>query len=144
MNVRFGGLPPLKSLTLPVGALGVPASAVAVQPVIGALRAQRARQRERLAGLAMATEQLHRATQAEQRVVVRGRLRGHGVELGGGAFIAARVEQGPPERLANRSLLRLPVARFAERHDRRLVVAVLEQLAAALVQVIHAFHGRPF
>ena len=44
--------------------------------VVLALGAQRARQRERLAGLAMAPQQLHRAAEAEQRVVVGRRARG--------------------------------------------------------------------
>src|SRR5438552_2806069 len=45
-------------------------------------------------------------------------------------------------RRADRSLLGLQIACFAQRHDRRLVVAVVEQLTAALVEVVHALHAR--
>ena len=108
--------------------------------VIGALGCQRAGQRERLAGLTVASEQLHRATQAEQCVVVGGRAGGHRVELGGGAFIVLRMEKRPPERLADRGLVGLQIARLAQRHDRGLVVAVVEQLAAAPIEVVDAVH----
>src|SRR5207244_5634992 len=89
--------------------------AIAIEAVVGALGTQRARQRQRLAGLAVAPEQLHRAAQAEQGVVVRGRAVGDGVELRGGARVVARMKERPPERLADGRLLRLEVARAAER-----------------------------
>ena len=91
-----------------------------------------------MAGLAVAAEQLHRATEAEERVVVGGRCRGDRLELGRGALIALRVEQRASERLADRGLVGLEVTGSAQRHDRRLVVAVLEQLAAAPVEVVEA------
>src|SRR6476660_6051278 len=122
----------------------VAARAIAINAVVLSFGTQRTGQRERLAGLAMAPEQLHRAAEAEQRVVVRGRAGGDRLELLRGAVVAAGMKQRPAERLADRGLLRLAVAGLAERHDRRLVVAVVEQLAAALVQVVHAFHGGPF
>src|SRR5256714_14172418 len=124
-----------------LGAVGVAASAITVQPVILALRSQRAGQRERLTGLAMAAEQLHRAPEAKQRIVVCGRTIGHGVELRRGARIVARVKERAAKRLADRSLLGLEVPRFAQWDDRRLVVAVLEQRTATLVEVIDALHG---
>ncbi len=83
---------------------------------------------------------LHRAPEAEQRVVVGGRPRGDRLELRGGALVALRVEQRAPERLADGGLVGLEVARFAQRHDRRLVVAVVEQLTATLVEVVDALH----
>src|ERR1700682_1245397 len=122
------------------GAMCVTTRAIPVEPVVLALGTQGAGQRQRLASLVVASEQLHRAAEAEQRVVVGGRLGGHGVELGRGTLVTARMEQRAPERLANRGLLRLQVPRFAERHDRRLIVAVAKQLATTLVEVIHALH----
>src|ERR1700730_12585094 len=122
------------------GGMRVTACAIPVDPVVLALGTQRASQRQRLTGLAVASEQLHRAAKAEQRVVVGRGPGGHSVELRRGAFVAARMEQRPSERLADRGLLRLQVPRFAERHDRRLIVAVAKQLAATLVEVIHALH----
>src|ERR1700720_1615023 len=53
------------------GAVRVAACAIAIDAIVLALGTQRARQRKWLAGLAVAPEQLHRAAQAEQRVVVR-------------------------------------------------------------------------
>src|SRR2546423_15486137 len=137
-----GGLEPRAGDRLRwLGAVRVAASAIAVQPVILALRSQRAGQREWLTGLAMAAEQLHRAPEAKQRVVVGGRMIGHGVELRRGARVVARMKERAAERLAGRRLLRLEVPRFAQRDDRRLVVAVLEQRTATLVEVIDALHG---
>src|SRR6202043_3984461 len=66
---------------------------------------------------------------------------GDGVELRRGAFIAAGVKQRSPERLADRGLLRLEITGFAQRHDRRLIVAVVEQRTAALVEGVHALHA---
>src|ERR1700690_4390478 len=107
----------------------VPAGAIAGAPVVVALGAQRAGQRERLTGLAMAPEQLHRAPEAEQRVVVGGGPCGDSLELGGGVRVALRVKQRPSERLADRVLVGLEFARPAQRDDRGLVIAVVEQLA---------------
>src|SRR4051794_37460125 len=114
--------------------------AVPVEAVVLALRTQRARERKRLAGLAVAAELLHRSSQAEQRVVVRRRVRCDRPELLGGPFVALCVEQRAAERLADRGLVGLEVARFAQRDDRGLVVTVLEQLTAAPVELVHAVH----
>src|SRR5665213_1040308 len=89
------------------GPLRIAPCTISVQPVIRALGSQRARQSQVLACLAMASEQLHRASQTEQRIVVGGRARGHRLELGGGSFVALRVEQRPSERLADRLLVGL-------------------------------------
>src|SRR5207245_1318837 len=53
-----------------------------------------------------------------------------------------RGEDHVERALADRGLLRLQVARSAERHDRRLVVAVVEQIAAAPVELVDAVHAR--
>ncbi len=58
-------------------------------------------------------------------------------------LVALGVKQRTPERLADRGLVGLQVARPAQRHDRGLVVAVVEQLAAALIEVIDAVHSLP-
>src|ERR1019366_625017 len=123
---------------------GITASTIAVQPVVGPLGAQRARQGQRRAGLPMASEQLHGAPEAEQRVVVRGRPLSDRLELPSGGCVAPRVKQRPTERLADGGLLRLQVPRFLKRHRRRLVVAMVEQLTAALVEVVHALHPEHF
>src|ERR1700727_1831633 len=113
--------------------MGIAARAVTIDAVVGALRAQRAGKRQRLTGLAVTAQQLHRSSQTELGVVIRRRLRGDGLELGRRALVALGVEQRSAEQLADRVLVRIEIARFAERDDRRLVIAVLEQLAAALV-----------
>src|SRR5947209_1967197 len=95
-----------------------PTTSASSTSMSGSLWAQRAGQRERLAGLAMTAEQLHRAAEAEERVVVGGRPGGDRLELLGGAFVAARVEQRTAERLADRGLVGLEVACFAQGHDR--------------------------
>src|SRR5205085_421665 len=118
----------------------VAARAVAVEAVILALGAQRARQCERLAGLVMAAQLLHRAPQAEQRVVVRGRPRRNGLELLRGVFVAPGMKQGATQGLTDGSLVGLHVAGFAERHDGCLMVAVGKQVAATLVEVIDTVH----
>src|SRR6476646_5439051 len=125
-------------------AMGVATRAIAVHAVVLPLRAQRAGERERLARLAVAAEQLHRATEAEKRVVVGRRLTGDGLELRRSALVAARMKQRAAERLADGRLPRLQMAGTAEGHDRSLIVAALQQLAAALVEVVDAVHGRPF
>src|ERR1700692_4539339 len=63
------------------GAFGVAPSAVPVEAIVGPLGRQRTGQRERLTRLAVAPHQLHRATEAEQRVVVGRRLFGERPEL---------------------------------------------------------------
>ena len=64
-----------------------------------------------MARLLVAPQLLHRAPQAEQRVVVGGRLRGDRAELHGGSLVALRVEQRAAERLADRGLVGLLLAR---------------------------------
>src|SRR5205823_14363310 len=125
-------------------AVGVTTRTITVQAVVLALGTQRARERERLARLAMAAEQLHRATEAEERVVVGRRLARYRLELRRGALIAARMKQRAAECLADGCLPRLEIAGPAQRYDRGLVVAALQQLAATLVEVVDAVHGRPF
>src|SRR5664279_2179859 len=123
------------------GAVRITPRAIAIDAIVLALGTQRARQSQRLAGLAVAPQQLHRAAEAEQRVVVGRRVRGDRLELLRSALVVLRVKQRTAQRLADRGLVGLQVAGFAQRHDRRLVVAVLEQLTAPLVQVIEAFHS---
>ena len=74
----------------------------------------------------VAAELLHRAAQAEERIVVRGRSRGHRLELFGSTPVVLGVEQRPAERLANRGLRRLELSGTAEWHDRGKVVAVIQ------------------
>ena len=57
----------------------------------------------------MAPEQLHRATEAEERVVVGWRARRDRLELRRGALVALRVEQRASQRLADRGLVGLQV-----------------------------------
>ena len=124
---------------------GVAARTFAVQPVVGALGGQRAGQRERLAGLAVASRA---AASSGPGRTARSRwwacCEATASELRGGAFVALGVKQRAPERLADRGLVGLEVARLAQRHDRGLVVAVVEQLAAPLVEVVDALHRTQF
>jgi len=95
--------------------VGVTTRTVTVQAVVLALGTQRARERERLARLAMAAKQLHRATEAEERVVVGRRLARDRLELRRGALIAARMKQRAAECLADGCLPRLEIAGPAQR-----------------------------
>ena len=92
-RMRAGHLSPAGRACDALRRVRVAPGAVAIDAVVLALRAQRAGQRERLAGLAVAPQQLHRAAQAEQRVVVGRRVRGDRLELLGRALVALRVKQ---------------------------------------------------
>src|SRR4051794_8402005 len=104
----------------------VAARAVPVFPVVRAVRAQAAGERERIARLRVAALQLQRAAEAEQRVVVRRRALDHGLELLLGLAEATGAEQGAAERLAHRGLVRLQVARPLQRDGGGVAVAVLQ------------------
>src|SRR5665213_79859 len=116
------------------------AGTVLVKAIVLALGAQRACKRQGIAGLSMAAEQLQRTAEAEEGVVVGGSSRGDRPELLGGACVALRMEQRPSQRLTNRRLIRFEISRFAQGHDRRLVVTVLEQLSSALIEVVDTLH----
>src|SRR3954468_4186937 len=88
----------------------------------------------------MAAQELQRAPQAEQRVVVRRRVLDDLAELLGGLAVAARAEQRAAERLADGGLVRLEVARARERHGRGVEVAVLEQAGAVSEELVRAVH----
>src|SRR5687767_1836192 len=91
---------------------------IPVVAVVAAVRAQVRGERQRVAGLGVPAEELERAAQAEQRVVVRRRLLDHRLELGGRLLVALRAEQRPAQRLADRRLVRLEVACAGERDCR--------------------------
>src|SRR3712207_8221794 len=90
--------------------------------------------------LGVAAEELEGAAEAEQRVVVGRRARDDGVELVRRLLVALRVEVRAPERLADRRLVGLPVARLREGHGGLVVVAGLQQRHAALEQVVDVGH----
>src|SRR5215207_1709989 len=111
-----------------------------VLAVVGALRTQARRQRQRLARLGVATLQLQRAAEAEEREVVGRRALDDRLELGGGLAVAAREEQRAAERLADRVLVGLEVAGAREGHHGGVEVAVVEQSRAAHEEVVGAVH----
>src|SRR5690349_9524581 len=94
---------------------GALARAVAIDRVVASSGVHVRRQRERLAGLPVAPELHEAAAEAEERVVVRGRALDHRLELHAGGLVVARAVEGPAERLADRGLLRVQVARLRER-----------------------------
>src|SRR5579875_2145869 len=109
---------------------------VAVHPVVPAARLQARRERERAPRLGVAAEQLQAPPQAEEREVVRRRAVDDRLELGGRLLVAPGAEQRAAERLADRRLVRLEVARPRERNHRLVVVATVEKLGAALEEVV--------
>ena len=115
---------------------------IAVEAVVAAGRLQARRERERLAGLGVAAEQLQAAAEAEQGVVVRRRAVDDRLELGGRLLVALRVKQGSTERLADRRLVGRKVARTRERDRRLVVVTGLEQLGPAPEQLVNVVHHR--
>jgi hypothetical protein len=117
-----------------------PPRLVPVLPVVRALRAQVRGQRERAARLGVAAHQLQRAPEAEQRVVVRGRVLDDLAELLGGLGVAARAEQRAAERLADRGLVGLEVARAGQRDRGGVEVPVLEQAGAVSEELVRAVH----
>src|SRR5207248_6482905 len=88
--------------------------------------------------LAPAPALLERSAKAELRVVVHRVFLDHGLELDRGVRIAARAEVGASQRLANRGLLGLHLACLLQRDDGSGEIAVLEQVAAALEQLVDA------
>src|SRR5437764_881122 len=79
---------------------------------------------------------LERPAEAEVGEVVDGRALDDGRELVARRRIPAGAKVGPAERLADRGLVRLEGTRSLERDRRGREVAVLEQLAAALEQIV--------
>ena len=99
---------------------------IAVEPVVGAVRAHAERERQVPARAAAVAELLERAAEAEVGVVVGRAALDHGRELVRGAAVAAAAEVRAPERLADRGLVRLEALRLLER-DRRLRPMALRQ-----------------
>src|SRR5437868_4134342 len=89
-----------------------------------------------LAGLPGTAALLERSAQAEVGEVVDRVAVHDGLELVGGCLVAAGTEVRAAERLADRALLRLELARLLERDRRGGEITVLEKLAAALEQVV--------
>jgi hypothetical protein len=90
--------------------------------------------------LGVTAEELERAAEAEQRVVVRGRLLDDRLELGGRLLVALRAKERAPQRLADRRLVRLQVARTGQRDGGGVEVTVLQQARTALEEVVDALH----
>ena len=104
---------------------------VAVLAVVAALGPQVRGERERVARLGVAAQQLQGAAQAEQGVVVGRRVLDDGARTPGRLAVALRAEQRPAERLADRGLVGLEVAGARERDGRGVEVALLEESRAA-------------
>src|SRR5215208_2134181 len=116
------------------------AGAVAVDPVVVAVGPQAGGERQRPARLVRPAALHQRAAEAEERIVVRRRALDDGLELDRRLLVVARAEERPPERLADRRLLRLEPGGLAER-DRRLVeLPRLQQAGSALEQLVDIFH----
>src|SRR5579875_4142828 len=115
---------------------GAGARLVPILAIVPPAGLQARRQRERAPRLGVAAEQLQAPPQAEQRVVVRRRPVDDRLELGGRLLVAPGAEQRAAERLADRRLVRLEVARPRERNHRLVVVATVEKLGAALEEVV--------
>src|SRR5437588_5391299 len=113
------------------------AQAVAVEPVVGAVRAQAHRESQVAPRLRPPPGLLQSPPQAEMREVVHRRALDHGGELLPGLGVAAGAEVGAAERLADRGLVGLEATGALERDRGGGEVACLEQLAAALEQVVH-------
>src|SRR5436305_5100705 len=112
------------------------AQTVAVQLVVRALGPQRRRQRQMPAGLLGPAGFLERPSEAELREVVD-RIAVHDrLELHRRSLVTAAAEIRAAQCLPDRALLRLHLPCLLERNGRREEVAVLEQLAAAPVQVV--------
>src|SRR6185437_15610569 len=110
----------------------------AVDAVVGPVRAQAGGEREVAAGLLDAAGLLQRAAEAEVGEVVHRVALDDGGELLAGLRVAARVEVGAAERLADRALVRLQRAGLLQRDGRSVEVARLEEGAAAGEEVVHA------
>src|SRR5579884_1005395 len=118
--------------------------AVAIDAVVAASGLQAGGKREGLAGLRVTTEHLQRAAQAEQREVVGRSAIDHRLELGRRLLVALGAEQRAPERLADRGLVGIEIARAAERDRRLVVVAGLEQFGPSPEQVVYVVHRFQF
>ncbi len=89
-------------------AAAAPPGLVAVAPVVGALGTQAAGQGQRVTRLLVAPEELQRAAEAEQRVVVRRRAVGDRAELRRRLRVPLGAEKRAPQRLADGGLRRAP------------------------------------
>src|SRR3569832_1047631 len=102
---------------------GVAPRAVPVDPVVGTLGTQLGGERERLARLLVTTHRLEASAEAEERAVVRWRLRGDSFELAGRVAKPLRVEVGTAKRLADGRLVRLELGGLAQGDAGGVVVA---------------------
>src|SRR3954468_7387356 len=110
--------------------LGRP-DAVQVHAVVRPVGAQSRRQSEVTARRRPVAGLVERAPEAEVRVVVDGRALDDRGELVAGTLVAAASKVRATQRLADRGLVGLVLARLLQRDRGSGVVAVLEQLAAA-------------
>src|SRR5450755_99295 len=122
------------------GPCGRRPGAIAVEAVVAPGGLQTGGQDQRLARVGVAAEQLQRAAEAELGEVVRRGPLDHCLELASRLLVALSVEQGATERLADRCLVGSEVARPGEGNHRLVVMARLEQLSPAPVQLIHVVH----
>src|SRR3954471_5954048 len=117
------------------------ADAVQIRAVVGPVRAEPGAQPEGAARRRPVAGLVERAAEAEVRVVVDGRALDDRGELVAGTVVAAASKVGAAERLADRGLVGLVLAGLLERDRGGRVVAVLEQLAAAAVEVVHVLRA---
>src|ERR1019366_1054173 len=117
---------------------------VTIYAVVTPSRLQTGGQRQRLASLGVAAEDLQRAPHAEEREVVGRRPVDHGLELLRGLLIAPGVKQRAAQSLADRALVRCQIARARQRDGGLVVMSGLEQLGAAAEELIDVFHPGQF
>src|SRR5436309_332478 len=109
----------------------------AVVAVVSAVRAEARGERQVALGLAQPARLLQRAAEAEVREVVHRIALDHCRELLARLRVAAAVEVRATERLADRALVRLELARLLKRNLCGVEVPRLEESGAALEEVVH-------
>src|SRR4051794_28680178 len=117
------------------------ADAVQIRAVVGPVGAEPGGQPEVAARRRPVAGLVERAPEAEVRVVVDGRALDDRGELVAGTLVAAASKVRATQRLADRRLVGLVLAGLLQRDRGGGVVAVLEQLAAAAVQVVHVLRA---